>query len=584
MYRPCLKKTGAESKESRRIVCFEEAQMKTFVPLLVAAVILSISCTVPVACATEEKSEAGAIETLLSGTFKPAAPGAAVIVTRKGQALFRKGYGMADLELQVPIEPDMVFRLGSVTKQFTAVAILMLEEEGKLSVSDPITKFLTDYPTQGQTITVEHLLTHTSGIRSYTEMPEWLPQWRKDFTLSELIDFFKNQPMDFAPDERWLYDNSGYILLGAIIEKASGQSYEDFIRTKIFEPLGMKHSYYDHTERIIPKRVKGYERTSSGFQNAAYLSMTQPYAAGSLASSVDDLALWDSALWSNKLLKPESLAKAHKAHVLKTGRVTGYGYGWAIGTYEGHRTVEHGGGINGFATYALSLPDDRVFVAILTNGSAGPDASPESLAVQMAGIAIGTPVVKPVAISMKPEQLDRYTGVYAINDKEQRFITREGSQLYSQRSGGTRYAIQPLSEMEFFFPGSLSRLVFAPDSSGKIVRVELRPRVGPVEEALRTDKPLPSRKEVQVDSATLQKYVGVYELAPNFLLTVTLEDGKLMTQATGQSKVQVFPESDTKFFLKVTDAQVEFIKDDAGNVTSLKLYQGGQIVPARKLK
>ena len=267
-----------------------------------------------------EQSEAGAIDQLLSGTFKPGEPGAAVIVTRKGQTLFRKGYGMADLELQVPIEPDMVFRLGSVTKQFTAVAILMLEEQGKLSVSDPITKFLPDYPTQGHTITVEHLLTHTSGIRSYTEMPEWLPQWRKDFTLNELIDFFKNQPMDFAPDEKWLYDNSGYILLGAIIEKASGQSYEDFIRTKIFEPLGMKHSCYDHTERIIPKRVKGYERTSSGFQNAPYLSMTQPYAAGSLASSVDDLALWNSALWSNKLLKPESLAKAHKAHVLKDGR------------------------------------------------------------------------------------------------------------------------------------------------------------------------------------------------------------------------------------------------------------------------
>jgi CubicO group peptidase (beta-lactamase class C family) len=558
--------------------------MKKFVPLLVTATILSIFCMVLGACAAAEKSEADAIDQLLSSTFKPGAPGAAVIVTRKGQALFRKGYGMADLELQVPIEPDMVFRLGSLTKQFTAVGILMLEEQGKLSVSDPITKFLPDYPTQGQTITVEHLLTHTSGIKSYTEMPEWLPLWRKDFTLSQLIDFFKNQPMDFAPDEKWLYDNSGYILLGAIIEKASGQSYEDFIRTRIFEPLGMKHSYYDRTEKIIPKRVKGYEGTTSGYQNAPYLSMTQPYAAGSLASSADDLALWDSALWSSKLLKPESLAKAHKAHVLKDGRAVGYGYGWAIGTYEGHRTVEHGGGINGFATYALSLPDDGTYVAILTNGSAGPGVSPEGLAVEMAGIAIGKPLVKPVAIPMKPEQLDRYTGVYAISDNEQRLITREGGQLYSQKSGGARYAIQPLSETEFFFPGSLSRLVFVSDSSGKIVRVELRPRVGPVEGAVRTAQPLPSRKEVQLDSAILQKYVGVYELAPSFLLTVTLEDGKLMTQATGQSKVQVFPESETKFFLKVTDAQLEFIKDDTGNVTSLKLYQGGQIVPAKKLK
>jgi CubicO group peptidase (beta-lactamase class C family) len=163
----------------------------------------------------------------------------------------------------------------------------------------------------------------------------------------------------FKPDEKWLYDNSGYILLGAIIEKASGQSYENFIRTKIFEPVGMKHSCYDRTEMIIPRRVKGYERTPSGFENAPYLSMTQPYAAGSLASSVDDLALWNSALWSNKLLKPESLAKAHKPHVLKDRSGTGYGYGWEIGSYEGHRTIEHGGGIQGFATYTLSLPERK---------------------------------------------------------------------------------------------------------------------------------------------------------------------------------------------------------------------------------
>jgi CubicO group peptidase (beta-lactamase class C family) len=557
--------------------------MKTFTPILLAGIIF-ITCAGQDAASAVEQSEGSTIDQLLSGTFKPGEPGAAVIVIRNGQTLLRKGYGMADLELQVKIEPDMVFRLGSVTKQFTAVAILMLEEQGKLSVEDPITKFIPDYPTQGHTITVEHLLTHTSGIRSYTEMPEWLPQWRKDFTLNELIDFFKNQPMDFAPDEKWLYDNSGYILLGAIIERASGQSYEDFIRTKIFEPLGMKHSHYDHSEVIIPRRAKGYQRSSSGFENAPYLSMTQPYAAGSLASSVDDLALWDSALWSNKLLKPESLAKAHKPHVLKDGSGTGYGYGWGIGAYEGHRTIEHGGGIPGFATYTLSLPDDGVFAAILTNGSAGPDVSPERLAVQMAGSAIGRPVVEPKAISMKPEQLDRHTGVYAISAKEQRIITREGGQLYSQRSGGTRYAIQPLSETEFFFPGSFDRLIFVPDGSGRITRVELRPRAGAVEEALRTDQPLPSRKEVQVDPAILQKYVGIYELAPDFLLTVTMEDGKLMTQATGQAKVQVFPESETKFFLKVTDAQIEFLKDGSGNVNSLKLYQGGQIVPARKVK
>ncbi|NTU52026.1 MAG: serine hydrolase, partial [Candidatus Aminicenantes bacterium] len=178
------------------------------------------------------------IDAVMSEIYKPGQPGAAVIVRKNGETVFRKGYGMADLELGVPVEPDMVFRLGSITKQFTAVAILLLAQEGKLGLQDEITKFLPDFPTQGRRITVEHLLTHTSGIQSYTDLPEWLPLWRKDFTLKELIDLFKDKPMQFGPGESWAYNNSGYVLLGAIIEKVSGKTYEGFIEAAIFQPLG----------------------------------------------------------------------------------------------------------------------------------------------------------------------------------------------------------------------------------------------------------------------------------------------------------------------------------------------------------
>ena len=169
------------------------------------------------------------IDNLVQETYKPAEPGATVIVVRDGKIIFRKSQGMANLELGVPIEPDMVFRLGSITKQFTAVSILMLAEQGKLALDDSISRFLPGYPTHDHHITVEHLLSHTSGIKSYTSMSEWPPLWGKDFTVQELIDFFKYQPMDFAPGKRWAYNNSGYILLGAIIEKASGQTYEQFL-------------------------------------------------------------------------------------------------------------------------------------------------------------------------------------------------------------------------------------------------------------------------------------------------------------------------------------------------------------------
>ena len=533
---------------------------------------------------TAPSAEAGAIDAMLNKAFRPDQPGAAAIVVRKNQVLLRKGYGMADLELKIPIEPDMVFRLGSVTKQFTATAILMLEERGKLSVADPITKFLPDYPTQGHEITIEHLLTHTSGIRSYTSMPEWQPLWRKDFKLDELIDFFKNQPMDFAPGERWLYDNSGYILLGAIVERASGQSYEQFLRTNIFDPLGMKHSYYDHTEQIIPRRVKGYQRTAQGFENAPYLSMSQPYAAGSLASSVDDLAVWNAAVWGNKLLKKETMARAHRVYRLKDGRPTGYGYGWMMASYEGHRTVEHGGGIHGFATYVLSMPDDDVFVAILTNGSAGPDASPGMLAIKMAAIAVGKPVTDPKPVALKPEQLQRYVGVYALEDKSEVTVTVDTNQLYLRRGTGQQSPLQPVSETEFFVPNTLTRVVFQADAAGRITGLEARPRVGMAETATRTDKALPSHVEVPISAQVLEKYAGTYELAPNVNVSMTVEDGRLMTQITGQQKYPLYAESESRFFLKVVDAQVEFVRDEAGNVTGLKLYQGGRTTAAKRVK
>ena len=317
------------------------------------------------------------IDKLVQETYQSTEPGATVILSKNGKTIFRKGQGMANLELNVPIQPNMVFRLGSVTKQFTAVAILMLSEQGKLALGDPLTKFLPDYPTHGHHITVEHLLTHTSGIKSHTDMPEMWSSARKDLSVQELIDFFKYQPMQFAPAKRWAYNNSGYILLGAIIEQITGCSYEQFIQQNIFEPLGMEHSYYDNPVRLIPHRVAGYDKSQEGYVNADYLSMTQPYAAGSLASTVDDLALWDAALYTDNLLNQDTLQRAFVASCLSDGTSTGYGFGWEISEYAGHCLVEHGGGIHGFRTHTIRLPDARVFVAVLSNNS---EVAPDVLA------------------------------------------------------------------------------------------------------------------------------------------------------------------------------------------------------------
>ena len=524
---------------------------------------------------------AATINELLTQTYKPDEPGAAVIVVKDGKVLFRKGYGMANLELGVPVEPDMVFRLGSLTKQFTAVGILMLAEQGKLSLSDEITRFLPDYPTKGHKITVEHLLNHTSGIKSYTSMPEWLPLWRKDTTVKELIDLFKDQPMDFAPGEKWSYNNSGYFLLGAIIEKASGQTYQDFVEKNIFAPLGMKHSYYDNTSRIIPRRVTGYSKGSEGYRNAAYLSMFQPFAAGSLISSVDDLALWDAALYSDKLVKQESLKRAWTASLLTNKRPAHYGYGWALSSYQDRTLIEHSGGINGFATYAVRVPEERTYVAILTNRDW---MSPGLVAFKIAALTIGKPFNDPVAITLTPAQLDQYVGVYQLDEKDEVIVRRDGEKLFASFPGGGRSEIVPSSETDFFVKDSRARLSFTKTTSG-VTALAIRGRSGTDQEAQKTAKPLPAaRQAIALDSAVYDGYVGEYEINPSLSLVITKEGNKLMAQATGQPKLELFPESPTKFFVKEAPIDIEFVVDASGKATSVVLHQGGRQVPARKIK
>jgi CubicO group peptidase (beta-lactamase class C family) len=530
---------------------------------------------------TSDSDLATGINDVLEKTFKPDEPGAAVIVVRDGKVLFRKGYGLANVELGVSVEPDMVFRLGSITKQFTAVAILMLAEQGKLLLDDDLTKFLPDYPTKGQKITVEHLLTHTSGIKNYTSLPEWLAVWRKDLTVKEIVDLFKDKPMDFAPGEKWSYSNSGYILLGAIIEKVSGQTYQDFVQKNIFTPLGMKHSYYDNTARLIPRRVEGYSKTNEGYQNAAYLSMTQPFSAGSLMSSVDDLALWDAALYTEKLVKQESLKRAWTQRLLNNGKSAHYGYGWSMSVYESHPIIEHGGGINGFTTYALRMPADRIFVAILTNrDSSGPGA----VAFKVAALALGKPYQEPAAITLTASQLDQYVGVYQLDDKGEVIIRRDGEKLLANLPGGGRAEIVPSSETQLFIRDSRTRFSFTKNTTG-VTGFVLRDRYETDQVARKTDKPLPAEhKEVAVDARVYEAYVGEYEIAPNFTITITKDSNKLMAQATAQPKLELFPESQTRFFVKEASIQIEFVVDGSGKATSLVLYQAGQQLPAKKIK
>ncbi|MCL4819563.1 MAG: beta-lactamase family protein [Vicinamibacteria bacterium] len=556
---------------------------RVLLPLL-PALALALAAPATAAPRPAASGPATAIDAVLKAAYPADQPGAAAIVVKDGKVLFRKAYGMANLELGVPLQPEMVFRLGSITKQFTAVAILMLAEEGRLSLSDPVEKFLPGYPTHGHVITIEHLLTHSSGIQSYTGMPGWMEdRILADLKPLELIDGFKKEPMNFAPGEQFRYNNSAYVMLGAIIEKASGKSYEAFVQERIFGPLAMKGAHYGSNGPLIKGRVAGYSEHEGAVVNARYLSMTQPYSAGSLAASVDDLAAWDGALYSEKLLKQASLAKAWTPYATKDGKPTRYGYGWEIAELRGRRAIEHGGGIFGFSTHATRLPDDKVYVAVLAN-SDSPRTSPALVARKLAAIAVGDPFPEPVVVTLAPEVLRRHVGVYRIDGEATRTITVEGDKLYSQRSGGARLEILPTSETAFFYLGSLSRLEFEVDAAGRTTAMLFF--ADDAREPQRCERIADAAAErvvAKVDPSLYDLYAGRYELAPNFVLTVTREGDRLMTQATGQAKVEVFPAAETEFFLKVVDAQITFLRGSDGQVDRLILRQGGREMPARRL-
>lgn len=415
---------------------------------------------------------AAKIDALFKPQFKAGEPGATVIVVKNGKTLLRKAYGAADMQARTPLTPGTVLRLGSITKQFTASAILLLADEGKLALNDPITRFFPDYPTGGKVITVEHLLTHTSGIVSFTGKPDYEANMAKNRSVAQMIDGFKNDPLEFEPGTRFSYNNSGYFLLGAIIEKVSGLSYARFLEQRIFTPLGMKDTAYEGVERSGAPRAKGYSAKGAVYAPATFLSMSQPYAAGSLVSTVDDLARWDAAITSGKLLKPASWKMAFTPYKLNPDKSTEYGYGWGIGSFQGVPAVDHGGGINGFQTYALRLPQQKIFVAVLANHDSG-GANPEVLAKKAAALALGKPFVEHKAVKLDAGVIDAYVGTYATDDKNARIFTNRDGVLMMARGKRDAVALTPYSKTGFFIPGSLVQFDFGRDASGKVTHVTL---------------------------------------------------------------------------------------------------------------
>jgi uncharacterized protein (TIGR03435 family) len=412
-------------------------------------------------------------------------PGLAVGIYSRGQILLAKGYGLANVELNVSVKPETIFQSGSVGKQFVSAAVMLLVEEGKISLDDSIVKYFPTAPETWKPILVKNLLSHTSGLAEY-ETPERIAAkgpfyLRLDFTEDELVDKVEALPIDFAPGEQWSYRNTNYLLLGILIHKVTGQPYAEYLQEKVFKPWYMTSTRLISERDIIPNRSSGYQLVAHRLRNQDWVSPTfNSTGDGTLYFNVLDLAKWDEALYGTSLLKQASLDRTWTVYPLNDGQPNraNYGFGWGIAKVNGHKVIQHGGAWQGFTCVIQRYVDDNLTVVVLTN-LAG--ANPARFASRIAGFA------NPVLMPPPPKE----------------------------------------------------------------------------------------HKEVAVDPKLFPGYVGKYQLAPDFIITITEEAGHLFAQATNQPKFPLFAEGERDFFLKVVDAQVTFVTDAHGRATELILHQGG---------
>ena len=554
------------------------------------------------------QDKAGKIDQLISLYNKYGQFNGSALVADNGKVIYQKGVGLANMEWNIPNTSETKFRLGSITKQFTATLILQLVEQGKIKLDGELIDYLPDYRQDtGAKITIHNLLSHTSGIPSYTSLPGFFTNVsRNPFAVDDFIKKYASGDLEFEPGTRFVYSNSGYFLLGAIIEKVTGKPYEQALRENIFDPLGMKNTGYDHWGAIIGKRATGYTKTPRGYETAPYLDMSIPYAAGSLYSTVEDLYLWDQALYGEKILSAKSKELMFKPNL------SNYGYGFVMTkatlappTKLAVPVIQHNGGINGFSTVIVRMVPEKRLIVLLDNTERGQyldkivldimsvlyDQPYEMPKRSIAEVLFNTIVEKDVASAIKQYREMKAGSSAGEYDLSEMALNRLGYQLLQTRKVADAIEIFKLNVE--LFPQAANTY----DSLGEayMVHGDKELAIANYKKSLELDPKNANaivklasltveRKEIKVDPKIYDSYAGEYELAPDFTLTVTSENGKLMTQATGQPKFELFPSSETEFFLKIVEAQVTFVKDAQGKVTQLILNQNGRKMLARKIR
>jgi CubicO group peptidase (beta-lactamase class C family) len=486
--------------------------------------------------------------------------------------------------------------------------IMQLVEKGAIKLDGKLTDYLPYYRKEtGDKITIEMLLTHTSGVPSYTNQPDFIEKVsRKFYKPDDFVKEYCSGNLEFEPGKQFAYNNSGYFILGAIIEKVTGISYEEVIKKNIFEPLGMKNSGYDVSEILLPQRAAGYEKNITGYKNASFIDMSLPYAAGSLYSTIEDLLIWDKALQTEKLLPKKFMDEIFKPRVDAFGAK--YGFGWAIAKKKiGEAEVDvitHGGGINGFNTINYFLPKNGQTVILFSNAGGAPlNDMTDKIVDILNGKDVKMPakslaehfasVIKEEGIKTAVDQFKQMKEEKELFRLYENEMNQLGYALLNENKIDEAIAVFKLNVDEFpksanVYDSYAEALLKKGNKEEAIVNykksLELNPgNSGAIKVLKELGVSIEEPKELKISADVLQSYAGKYQLAPNFVLTITVEGGRIFTQATGQQKVEIFPSAEDHFYLKVVDAKLKFTKEN-GIVSGVILYQGGREMPAKKIE
>jgi CubicO group peptidase (beta-lactamase class C family) len=397
------------------------------------------------------------------------APGCVVMVVKNDKVVYKKAFGTANRELNIQMQSNMVFRIGSMTKQYTAIAVLQLVEQGKIHLQDSIQEYINDFPSKGYTITIENLLTNTSGIKDYLSEISNPSKQKESYTPKDGVDYIKDEPLNFKPGSNYRYSNSNYYLLGYIIETVTGKTFENYLKENVLDKADLKNTFYIHQEKDITDMPQGYSKFGGKIEKAILQEVTTLYSAGALISNTDDIYKWHQALYNQQLVKKETLEKATTPFKFENGTFSQYAYGWFIKNIDGSKTIEHNGSTDGFQTHEIYLPNENVYIVALYNCYEA-DMDWQILTNDIARLAIGKIINN--NFQVKEAVLKTYVGTYEVtlkNANHKLIVTFEDGMLSIEAANPDdrlpKVQMYASSETQFYIKEAALRFEFVKDTN-----------------------------------------------------------------------------------------------------------------------